>query len=256
MNSDVLDAKMRAGEAYHALRVSPGLWPIVRVDGRGFTRLCRENYAAPFDAVFHDCMKTTALFLMDELGGLFTSVHSDEISVLLPPSWSMFDREVEKTVSVAAGLSSASFTVESGLVGTFDGRLWVGDRAGDVLDYYSWRQADSERGCLNATAYWMLRREGLNERQASRALNGLHNGQRLAMLTERKIVYEALPSWQRLGTILFRETYDHRGYNPKTHEDVIVQRRRINQGIEPPQGEEYRALIAGIIQSSVEGQAA
>jgi len=171
MKPDDLDALMRSGEAYHSLRVPPGCWTVIRVDGRSFTRLTTDYYERPFDERFHDAMALAAKTLLIDLSGIFASTHSDEISVLLPRTWNVFDREVEKTVSVAAGTASAMFSKASGIPGTFDGRLWVGATDDQVVDYFRWRQADAVRGALNSMSYWALRRDGKNERQATSALH-------------------------------------------------------------------------------------
>src|SRR5690242_19905535 len=151
---------MRAGEAFHSLRVPPGCWTIIRVDGRSFTGLTKKHYEHPFDERFHVAMIAAATELLHTFGGIVATTHSDEISVLLPRTWDSFDREVEKTVSVAAGSASAEFTRHTGHAGAFDGRLWVGATDGQVVDYYRWRQADAVRGALNSIAYWLLRHDG------------------------------------------------------------------------------------------------
>ena len=44
---------MRAGEVFHALRVPPGAFTVVRVDGRSFSRLTERLAQKPFDPAFH-----------------------------------------------------------------------------------------------------------------------------------------------------------------------------------------------------------
>jgi len=38
MNPDELADRMRQGEVFHSLRMLPGAWVVLRVDGRGFSR--------------------------------------------------------------------------------------------------------------------------------------------------------------------------------------------------------------------------
>ena len=64
LNADDLDALMRAGEVYHNLRVPPGCWAIVRVDGRSFTALTKKHYVHPFDELFHLAMVAAAIWLV------------------------------------------------------------------------------------------------------------------------------------------------------------------------------------------------
>jgi tRNA(His) guanylyltransferase len=71
-------------------------------------------------------MRAAASALVEELGGLAAYTESDEISVLLHRDWDLFGREVEKLVSVSAGIASAAFTLTAGLAGHFDSRVWLG----------------------------------------------------------------------------------------------------------------------------------
>src|SRR5204862_222634 len=81
-----------------------GAWVILRLDGRGFSRFTEGGCEKPFDAAFHGWMVATARAVLEDFGGLYAYTESDEISVLLPRAWELFDREVEKAVSVSAGL--------------------------------------------------------------------------------------------------------------------------------------------------------
>jgi tRNA(His) 5'-end guanylyltransferase len=56
VNGDDIETRMRELEWFHALRVMPATWPIVRVDGRSFTRLSDERFERPFDWKFHEIM--------------------------------------------------------------------------------------------------------------------------------------------------------------------------------------------------------
>lgn len=53
MRADELEGRMRRLEAFHGLRVPPGAWPILRLDGRGFTRFTEGRCEEPFDERFH-----------------------------------------------------------------------------------------------------------------------------------------------------------------------------------------------------------
>lgn len=67
------------------------------------------------------------------------------LSVLLDPSFDLFDREVEKLVSISASVAAAAFTHAVGEPVHFDSRVWMGAAVQDVVDYFSWRQADAAR---------------------------------------------------------------------------------------------------------------
>src|SRR6185503_15900151 len=114
MNNDDFEERMRALEYFHSLRLLPGTWPIIRVDGRGFSRFTEPRFDKPYDIRFRDMMVKTAQALLKELQGIYVYTESDEISILFPPQWSLFDRELEKAVSVSAGIASSAFTLACG----------------------------------------------------------------------------------------------------------------------------------------------
>ena len=103
MKFDDLDKRMRVYEESSDVSVVPGLFIVVRLDGRSFTKLTRETkkYDAPFDGEFHEAMVSTAEYCMKS--GFRTIIgytHSDEISILLHPDDSSFERKTRKIISI------------------------------------------------------------------------------------------------------------------------------------------------------------
>lgn len=242
MKSDNLDARMRRLEAYHGLEVLPGLHPVVRVDGRSFTKLTR-GMEHPFDIKFHDCMVATATALLVELGGLYAFTESDEISVLLPPDTDLFGREVEKIVSISAGVASATFSLELGKAAHFDSRVWVGVSEVDVIDYFRWRQSDASRCCLNSWCYWTLRKSGCTVKQATEALEGQSFSAKNELLFKHGINFNNVSTWQKRGVGLYWEDFEKAGFNPKLKTTSTAIRRRICVDRELPRGLDYADLV-------------
>ncbi|WP_203987059.1 tRNA(His) guanylyltransferase Thg1 family protein [Virgisporangium aurantiacum] len=240
-----LDSAQRAREWYHGLTLLPGAWAIVRVDGRSFSRLTSERYDKPFDERFSAVMVTAAENLLTELGGVYAYTESDEISVALDPHWALFGRSVEKLVSISAGVASAAFTLAAGVAGVFDSRVWLGTGVGDVVDYFSWRQADAARCALNGWCYWTLRGEGLSARAATKRLDGLDVSGKNELLYARGVNFNEVPAWQRRGVGLWFEEFGHDGFDPVRQETVTTTRRRVVVNRDLPMGEEYRALVSG-----------
>src|SRR5438309_480762 len=149
MSPDKFEEMMRRLEVFHGARVPESAWPIIRVDGRGFTALTNAQYDKPFDYRFKTHMSRVATELVRNLGGLLAYYQSDEVSVLLPQSVEMFDRRAEKLATVAAGLASSVFAVSSfdstkffrtyDDAPHFDGRLIVAETLEWVVDYFRWR---------------------------------------------------------------------------------------------------------------------
>lgn len=247
---DELDSRMRAGEMFHSLRVPPRAWAVVRVDGRSFSRLTERLVEKPFDAAFHQWMLGAAEGLFVTLQGVYAYTESDEISVLLARESELFDREVEKLVSIAASRASSVFSLACGEPVEFDARVWVGATDEDVIDYFGWRQADATRCALHGYAYWSLRREGKSAREATAALERASIAQKNELLFARGINFNEVPAWQRRGSGIVWETFEKQGFNPKTGEVVAARRRRVAIDDDLPMKSEYAERLAELLRTA------
>jgi tRNA(His) guanylyltransferase len=224
MESNDFENKMRELEYFHSLRILPGAWAVIRVDGRSFSRFTAERFEKPFDLKFHDLMVTTTQALLD-----------------------LFVRSVEKAVSISASIASSQFSCAIGEPVTFDSRIWVGASKSQVGDYFSWRQADATRCALNGWCYWTLRKLGYSARKATSMLDGKSVSFKNELLFEQGINFNDLPGWQRRGTGMYWEEYEKIGYNPKEQIEVKTTRRRVKIDRELPIKDEYRTLIRQIL---------
>ena len=254
MDRDTFEKRMRALEYFHSLRVLPGAWVVLRVDGRGFSRFTEAHYEKPFDPAFHALMLQTARTLLEELQGIYAYTESDEISVLFRPEWKLFDREVEKLVSLSAGIASATFTLASQQPAHFDSRLWLGVDVAQVIDYFGWRQADAARCALNGWCYWTLRKAGKSVAAATAALKHQTVAAKNELLFQHSINFNNVPTWQRRGSGLFWETYEKAGYDPIQQKAVTASRRRIQVSEELPMKEAYGDWLRHIIDTSSGGE--
>lgn len=243
VDADTFEAAQRAREYFHGLTVLPGAWTVIRMDGRGFSRFTEERFDKPFDPLFSDLMVTTAEALLTELGGRYAYTESDEISVLLDPGHNLFNRSVEKLVSISAGIATAEFTHAAGVRAHFDSRLWVGAGVSDVVDYFSWRQSDASRCALNGWCYWTLRKAGQSVRRATAALERTSTSAKNELLFQHGVNFNDLPAWQRRGIGLSWESYERAGYDPVRQVEVTAARRRIAVDRELPIKASYREYV-------------
>ncbi len=250
MEASDIDTRMRALERYRGLRIEPDAWTVLRLDGRAFTHFTAGRFAKPFDARLRDLMVAAARSLMEDFHGLYACTHSDEISVLFPPGWRLFDGRVEKLVSVSAGLASAAFTRACGSAACFDSRIWQGESEADALAYFRWRQQDAARCALHAWCYWRLREQGLSVEAAVGELAGLDSDGQRRLLAEMGTDPERLPLWQRRGVGLCWETVEKPGYDPLRAIEVTARRRRIRLEMELPAGEAYVQWLGGYLAAS------
>jgi tRNA(His) 5'-end guanylyltransferase len=241
------EEQMRALEYFHSLRVLPGAWTVIRVDGRSFSRFTETSFEKPFDIRFHEYMTKTATALLEELHGIYAYAESDEISVLFPPQWTMFDREVEKLVSISAGIASANFTYQAGVLVTFDSRIWVGVNQELVIDYFRWRQADAARCALNGWVYWTLRNDGKSMADATTAMHRMTPAQKNETLFQHGINFNDLPLWQRRGTGAYFETIEKSGYDHHRQVETTYQRRKLKVNEELPMKDQYATFLQSLL---------
>jgi tRNA(His) 5'-end guanylyltransferase len=250
MRPDAFESRMRRLEWFHSLRFPPGAWVVLRLDGRGFSRFTGARFEKPFDPQFHAWMVEAARAVLEDLQGLYAYTESDEISVLFPRDWDLFDRELEKAVSLSAGLAGAAFALACGARVAFDSRALLCAEDEQVVDYFRWRQADAARCALNGWCYWTLRKAGRSVAEATSALQGQGVAGKNELLFRHGINFNELPLWQRRGTGLYWETYPWEGYNPKLGEKVMTTRRRVKVDQELPTGAEYADFIGRLTGSA------
>jgi tRNA(His) 5'-end guanylyltransferase len=253
MKFDELDARMRIYETAHDHCALPGLYLVARLDGRSFTRLTKERHTfeAPFDVRFRDLMATTAEHLMTcGLRVIYAYTQSDEISLLLHPDEDLFGRKLRKLNSVLAGEASARFSLLLGDLACFDCRVSQLPNVDLVCDYFLWRSEDAARNALNAHCYWALRKQGLDERDATTRLLGRSVAAKNELLFQQGINFNDLPNWQKRGIGLHWETYEKLGVNPLTGQSATASRRRIRRQFDLPMKDEYAGFVRGLLSEA------
>lgn len=247
-----LDRKMRVYETAHDLCVLPGIYMVARLDGRGFTKLLRERhpFEAPFDPRFRDMMVETGRHLMD-CGFNFVLCYSqsDEISLLFHPDENSFGRKLRKLNSILAGEASGKFSLLLGDAASFDCRISQLPSAGDVADYFRWRNEDAHRNALNSHCYWLLRKQGRRPQEGQKELDRLSVAAKNELLfTEGAINFNDLPRWEKRGWALRWETVTKRAVNPKTGEEVEAERRQLALDMKLPMRDEFSDMIRDLLR--------
>lgn len=242
-----LDRQMRSLEYFSSLKLVPACWPIIRLDGRSFSRQTADRFDKPFDPRFRDLMVSAAGTLLAELQGVYAYTMSDEISLLLPRDWALFDRRLEKVVSISAAIASAAFSQAQGAAAHFDSRIWLGPDVSLVLAYFRWRQAEAATNALHGWCYWTLRKTGKSIAEATRRLSGQSAAEQNELLFRQGINFNDLPRWQRRGVGLYWERFEKTGIDPRTGKTATAVRRRIRSDPELPMKDEYDRMLSGII---------
>ena len=173
-------------------------YTIIRIDGKAFHTYTR-GLKKPFDEGLIDDMNQTAAYLCKNIqGAKLAYVQSDEISVLITDfddlqtdMW--FDGNVQKMTSVAASLATARFNqlrwkrdlkiledirkpdeyfinIDDMKLASFDARVFQIPFAGEVANYFLWRQQDATRNSISSVAQSLyshkeLEKKSSNEKQ-------------------------------------------------------------------------------------------
>ncbi|MBO3655501.1 tRNA(His) guanylyltransferase Thg1 family protein [Acinetobacter bereziniae] len=246
MRFDDLDRTLRVFETAYDFCVPPEQYIVVRLDGRGFTRLTKEvwQFEAPFDIRFRDLMvETTAHLMQCGFNIIYGYTQSDEISLLFHFKDDSFNRKTRKIISILAAEASAKFSVLHSEMATFDARICILPNAKMTEDYFRWRHEDAHRNALNAHCYWMLRKEGETVKNATNEVKGLNRQEKHDLLFSREINFNELPSWQKRGTGLYWTDIEKTGFNPKTKQPTVSTRRQIFKDYELPLGDDYSQFI-------------
>lgn len=250
MKFDELDQKMRVYETSQDRCVLPNMYIVARIDGRSFTRLTKEvhKFEAPFDEKFRDLMVETVKHLMNcGFNVIYGFTESDEISLLFHLNESAFSRKTRKYISILAGEASAKFSSLLGDIGAFDCRLSELPNKQLVEDYFRWRNEDAHRNSLNAYCYWRLRQDNFSQNEATTKIKGMSIADKNELLFQYGVNFNELPNWQKRGIGFYWKESKKEGFNPKSNEKVLVDRRELFTDFELPMREDYNQFISELI---------
>lgn len=209
-NINVTDREFSLGDRMkqfyeHPMRYKiPRRFPVImRLDGRAFHTLARKlKFEKPFDRDFIKGMKNITRKLVDEVqNARFAYIQSDEISLLLidyenftTQAW--FNGNIQKIVSVSAGIASAAFSKLFDTLAVFDSRVFVLPRE-EVVNYFVWRQQDWMRNSVQ-----MLARAYYSHKELYH-LNQIDMKDKLQ--TEQGVMWELLPNYLKHGTCYYKD---------------------------------------------------
>jgi tRNA(His) guanylyltransferase len=251
MKFDELDKKMRVYETAKDAFVLPEIYIVVRIDGKNFTKLTKEqlDLEKPFDEQFKTYMTETVKHLMNVgLNIIYGYTESDEISLLFHIKEASYGRKYRKINSILAGEASAFFSLQLGRIAVFDCRICELPNKELVADYFRWRNEDAHRNALSAHCYWQLRKTGLSATDATERINKLSSAEKNELLFTYGINFNTLPSWQKRGIGIYWREVSKEGFNPKTEAAVMVKRRELYVDEELPMKDQYNSFILDLIK--------
>jgi len=208
MSNDNLGDRIKGYEDISRVKLTERLPVILRCDGKSFhtyTKGCKR----PFDEKLVEVMNDTAEYLCNNImGAKLAYVQSDEISILLTnyqdlntQSW--YDNNIQKMVSVAAGMASAIFTSLSPKIfgvakmAVFDCRAFVLPKE-EVNNAFLWRQQDCTRNSVQMVARSLY---------SHKELHKMNNSQLQELIFKKGTNWNDLPTSQRRGRCVIKESF-------------------------------------------------
>ncbi|OTA64222.1 tRNAHis guanylyltransferase [Hypoxylon sp. EC38] len=207
----------------------PNTWIVVRIDGRGFTKLCAKyNFEKPNDRRALDLMNAAAKAVMSEIHDITIAYGvSDEYSFVFHKTCTLFERRSSKIVSTIVSTFTAYYihlwstyfpdTPLSPPLPSFDGRAVCYPSVQNLRDYMSWRQVDCHINNLYNTTFWSLvQLGGMNAKDAEKFLSGTLAADKHEILFSKfKINYNNEPEIFKKGSIVYR---DYELVEPGSHD--------------------------------------
>ncbi|KAI1342824.1 Thg1 C terminal domain-containing protein [Xylariaceae sp. FL0016] len=212
----------------------PNTWIVVRLDGRGFTKLCAKyKFEKPNDRRALDLMNDAAKAVVTELPDITIAYGvSDEYSFVLHKSCTLFERRASKLVTTITSTFTAyyihlwsTYFQDSPLLPplpSFDGRAVCYPSIQNLRDYMNWRQVDCHINNLYNTTFWsLINKGGMSATEADKFLSGTLSADKNEILFSRfGINYNNEPEIYKKGSLVFR---DYELVEPGTHDTMAAE---------------------------------
>ena len=207
--------------------IAPSNWIVVRIDGRGFSKLCKKyNFEKPNDKRALELMNAAAVEVVRSFVDVVLAYgDSDEYSFVFHENCTLFERRAAKLTTSVATQFTAEYCMlwSEYLPGTtlerpwptFDGRCVAYPKRKILRDYLAWRQADCHINNLYNTTFWnLVLRGGMSNTEAEEFLKGTLSSDKNEILFQRfNINYNNESEIYRKGTVVYRAYDDHAKQN-------------------------------------------
>lgn len=199
--------------------IPPSQWIVIRLDGRGFTKLCKKyDFAKPNDARALDLMNAAAIEVTKNLTDVVLAYgQSDEYSFVFHEDARLFERRAMKLVSTVVSTFTAEYVMQwPRFFGeevvlerpwpSFDGRAVAYPKTKILRDYLAWRQADCHVNNLYNTTFWhLVLKGGLSGTEAEERLKGtLAANKNEILFKDFGVNYNNEREVYRKGTVIYR----------------------------------------------------
>jgi len=217
-----LGDKQKAFEKILDIRCRENFPIIIRLDGKNFSHRVKQwKLKKPFDERFHICMLKAAETLFKELQlveCIWTG--SDEISIVIndykKEEAFLFDRRMNKILSLSASIASVAFNFEAmkqkidvlNFPAVFDSRITILPNEDEIYRNLIFRQNDCIRNSISQYA---------RRYYSTKQLHAVGRDEQLKMIKEKGFDWEKdAPDWSKYGSYLFKTyvLYDLKAKKP------------------------------------------
>ncbi|KAK6859739.1 hypothetical protein PG995_003375 [Apiospora arundinis] len=192
----------------------PNTWVVVRIDGKGFTKLCAKyGFEKPNDRRALDLMNAAAKAVMTDLPDITIGYGvSDEYSFVFHKTCTLYDRRESKLVSTVVSTFSAyyvhlwsTYFTDMPLAPPFQAS--TGAHVQNLRDYMSWRQVDCHINNLYNTTFWtLIQQGGMGATEAEELLKGTLSKDKNELLYSKfHMNYNNEPEIFKKGSVVFRD---------------------------------------------------
>lgn len=231
MSKDNLGDRMKGYENIERRYLTRRMPTLIRVDGKAFHTFTR-GFQKPFDMVLMQTMWDTAKYLCESVMGCkIAYVQSDEITLLLTDydnlnTQAWFDKNIQKMCSISASMATMAFNKsffsnvfnswEDELItllerehyqqrfntALFDSRVFNIPKE-EVCNSFIWRQQDATRNAIQMVGQANFSHKQLQNKNCNQIQEMLFQ--------EKGINFNDLPTYQKRGVCIVKETYDKDG---------------------------------------------
>lgn len=196
MRAPTLPDDLAPFEVFPGRDLVPGRPLVARLAGRRFDQLVDGGaFQKPFDPVFGKHMVKTLSYLLSVLGASFGFAEQTELSLFAIAGGG----DARRLLSRIAGEASAKLSLLLGQVATFETRLYELEDADLAVEYFRWRQAESQSRAVERYCHAALAQSGNDASAAERILGGLGLDEKVELLRQNGVDFGGIPAWQRRG---------------------------------------------------------
>ncbi len=216
---DEFGDRMKEYENVFDYKITKKLPIIIRLDGRGFSKLTKKLCKPNYD--FLELMaKATKDVASDIEGCVLGYTQSDEVTLLIKNDQSListpwFGNRIQKMVSIAAAEMTYAFNKRLmedehkfvNVVGkaVFDARAFTVPNVDEIVNVILWRVKDCEKNAISMVVYDLLSKE-YGRGMARKMLDKKNKRERLTLLKDEFNIdfYEKYPTMFTRGMAVYR----------------------------------------------------